>query len=140
MDGGEGAEMSSDVARVATRIAIRNEKRIALLTIERAAKLNALDRPTIRALGAAATSLAQDANLRAVVITGQGERAFVGGADIDTMAKLDAAGAESFIAELHEAIARVRDIPVTAWAPGSNWPLRAISGWPRTMPYSACRR
>src|SRR5438045_3871851 len=34
MDGGEGAEMSSDVARVATRIAIRNEKRIALLTIE----------------------------------------------------------------------------------------------------------
>jgi enoyl-CoA hydratase len=104
--------MSSDVALVATRIEIRNENRIALLTIQRAAKLNALDRPTIRALGAAATSLAQDAGLRAVIITGQGERAFVGGADIDTMANLDAAGAESFIAELHEAIAQVRGIPV----------------------------
>jgi enoyl-CoA hydratase/carnithine racemase len=86
--------------------------RIARLTIERPRKLNALDPATIRALTAAASPLAGDARLRVAVVTGAGDRAFIGGADVDTMAKLDAAGAEAFITELHHAIAAIRAIPV----------------------------
>ena len=98
---------------VSTRITDRaGDGRVARLTIDRAAKLNALDPPTIRALNAAATRIAEDANLRAAVITGAGDRAFVGGADVDTMAQLDQPGAETFITELHRAIAAVRAIPV----------------------------
>src|SRR5262249_39114110 len=60
----------------------------------------------------AARALHGDAALRAVVLTGAGERAFIGGADIATMAGLDPDGAVAFITSLHEAIAAVRAIPV----------------------------
>jgi enoyl-CoA hydratase len=98
---------------VSTRFIDRDGRgRVALLTIERAAKRNALDPATIRALTAAAEPLAGDPHLRAAVVTGAGDRAFVGGADVDAMAALDAASAERFITELHHAIAAVRAIPV----------------------------
>jgi enoyl-CoA hydratase/carnithine racemase len=87
--------------------------RVARLTIERDAKLNTLNRETIAALTAAARQLQrEDGRLRAVVLTGAGARAFVGGADIFAMVALDAAGARAFITALHEAIAAVRAIPV----------------------------
>ena len=97
---------------VSTRIIDRSGGRIAQVTIERRAKLNALDPATIRALTAAARSLAKDPDLRAVMVTGGGDRAFIGGADVDTMAGLNAASAEAFITELHHAIAAIRDLPV----------------------------
>ena len=104
--------MSASVDLVSTCVVERGGGRIARVAIERPAKLNALDLPTIRALAEAAQALAADARLRAVVLTGAGERAFVGGADIDTMAKFDAASGEAFITALHQAIAAVRAIPV----------------------------
>jgi enoyl-CoA hydratase len=104
--------MSTGTDLVSTRIIDRSGGRVAQVTIERRAKLNALDTPTICALTAAAKSLARDPELRAVVVTGAGERAFVGGADVETMAGLDAAGAEAFITELHLAIAAIRNVPV----------------------------
>ena len=56
--------------------------RVALLTINRPAKLNALNIQT-RAEGAAALDeLREDDSVRVVVITGAGEKAFVAGADI----------------------------------------------------------
>jgi enoyl-CoA hydratase len=104
--------MSIGTDLVSTRIIDRSGGRIAQVTIERRAKLNALDPATIRALTAAARSLAKDPDLRAVMVTGAGDRAFIGGADVDTMAGLDAASAEAFITELHHAIAAIRDLPV----------------------------
>jgi enoyl-CoA hydratase len=105
--------MSVDTDLVSSRSTDGNGRgRIVQLTIERAAKLNALDRPTIRALTAALRPLCEDVHLRATVITGAGGRAFIGGADVGTMAQLDAAGAEVFITELHHAIATIRAIPV----------------------------
>ncbi|HYS49262.1 MAG TPA: enoyl-CoA hydratase/isomerase family protein, partial [Xanthobacteraceae bacterium] len=61
--------------RVSTRLDERAGGRTAWLTIARPEKLNALDPPTIAALRAAASALHDDARLRAVVITGAGERA-----------------------------------------------------------------
>src|SRR5438552_422243 len=105
--------MSAGIDPVSTRsVDFQNRGRVVWLTIERPAKLNALDPATIRALTAAARPLSEDAHLRAVVVTGAGERAFIGGADLDAMAGLDAASAEAFITELHHAIAAVRAIPV----------------------------
>jgi enoyl-CoA hydratase/carnithine racemase len=99
--------------RVATRLDERGPRgRVAWLTIERAEKLNALDPETIAALTAAARALHDDKALRAVVLTGAGERAFIGGADIATMMTLDAAGGEAFITALQHAIAALRAIPV----------------------------
>jgi enoyl-CoA hydratase len=95
------------------------------VTIERPAKLNALDLSTIAALDQAARTLHDDRALRAVVITGAGERAFIGGADVAALARLDAAGAEAFITALHRAIAAIRAVPVPVIARVNGYCLGA---------------
>jgi len=112
--------------RVLTELEERGPRgRVARLTIARDEKLNALDPETIATLSAAARALHDDDALRAVVLTGAGERAFIGGADIGTMMKLDAAGGEAFITSLHEAIAAVRAIPVPVIARVNGYCLGA---------------
>jgi enoyl-CoA hydratase len=61
---------------------VERRGRVAIITINRQAKLNALNIQT-RAEGAAALDeLREDESVRVVVITGAGEKAFVAGADI----------------------------------------------------------
>jgi len=84
----------------------------ARVTIERAEKLNVLNRTLVRELTDAINSLADDDNLRLVVLTGAGEKAFIGGADIGNMATLTPDGAKEFITELHGVMAAIRDLPV----------------------------
>jgi enoyl-CoA hydratase len=61
---------------------------IATLTINRPDKLNALNAATIRDIGDAISQLGQDADVRGVIVTGQGEKAFVAGADIGELATM----------------------------------------------------
>lgn len=62
------------------------EGEIALVTIDRAAKRNALDLPMWIALAEAMEAASADASLRCVVIRGAGEEAFSAGADIAAFA------------------------------------------------------
>jgi len=65
---------------------------IALVRVNRPEKLNAYDRQTLLELGHCIAALETDAAVRAVILTGAGEKAFVAGADIACLAKLGAAG------------------------------------------------
>ena len=85
---------------------------VATITIDRAAKLNVMNRAMCRELVAIAEALAARDDLRVVVLRGAGERALIGGADITEMAALDAAGARAFITDLHRACQALRDLPV----------------------------
>ena len=71
--------------------------RVATLTINRPAKRNALSWPLIGELRAALAVAKADPDVRVVVLTGAGDRAFCAGADLGGMA--DGAG----YAELHDA-------------------------------------
>src|SRR6185503_218248 len=62
---------------------------------------------------------------RVVVLTGAGERAFIGGADINEMAELDEESARVFISQLHEACAALRNLPVPVIARISGYCLGA---------------
>jgi enoyl-CoA hydratase len=66
---------------------------VATVTVNRPAKLNALDERTIGELTDCVTELAAMAGARVVVLTGAGPKAFVAGADIGELASLTAAGA-----------------------------------------------
>jgi enoyl-CoA hydratase len=55
---------------------------VAVVTVNRPDKLNALDDRTMDELDAAFRALADDAAVRGVILTGAGEKAFVAGADI----------------------------------------------------------
>jgi enoyl-CoA hydratase/carnithine racemase len=102
------------------RVDVRLERReagvVAYLTIDNAAKLNVLGRALMAEFTAQVAALAAHEDLRAMVLTGAGNRAFIGGANIDEMARLDAAGAREFITALHRVCAAVWDLPVPAIA------------------------
>jgi len=85
---------------------------IATITLNRPDKLNAMSSELNRDLRKAACELSKDKDLRAVVLTGAGGKAFVGGADINEMAELDAPKARDFITNLHRAINQVRMLPM----------------------------
>ena len=58
------------------------EKPIAIVTVNRPDKLNALNLETVDELGAAFAMLDANDDVRAIIMTGAGEKAFVAGADI----------------------------------------------------------
>jgi len=107
------------------RTEIERHGQVARLTIDRSRKLNSLTPEAIAELTAAAGRLQANDKLRAVVLTGAGEKAFVGGADIHTLASLDTRGARQFITNLHLAIAAVGAIPVPVIARVNGWCLGA---------------
>ncbi|HLG87972.1 MAG TPA: enoyl-CoA hydratase [Alphaproteobacteria bacterium] len=85
---------------------------VATVVIENAAKRNCLDRNVRRAFVGAFDDLSKDETLRAIVLTGAGERAFIGGADVEELAELDPQTAAPFITEIHDCCEAVRRSPV----------------------------
>ena len=98
---------------------------VARVTVDNAAKLNILGAALMAELRAELTALGAREDLRAVVLTGAGERAFIGGADVREMAGLDAARAREFITRLHRVCAALRDLPVPVIARVNGYALGA---------------
>ena len=67
-------------------IYIEEEGNLAVITIDRPKKLNALNKRTIEELHDAFEELDADKGIKAIIITGSGEKAFVAGADISEFA------------------------------------------------------
>lgn len=67
----------------------KEEEGIGFVTINRPNKLNALNIETIKELEELFTQLKNNQEVKAVIITGAGEKAFVAGADIQELSKLD---------------------------------------------------
>jgi enoyl-CoA hydratase len=63
-----------------------------IVTIDRPERRNALDGPTISAIGAAFVAAEQDDDVRAVILTGAGDRAFCSGMDLKAPRAERAAG------------------------------------------------
>lgn len=66
------------------------ERELAVVTVDRPEKMNALNGEVIEELGAAFHDLGQDDDVRGVILTGAGEKAFVAGADIGELATMNA--------------------------------------------------
>lgn len=68
---------------------------VATITVNRPKVLNALNHLTLSELARAFDAVRDDAGVRALVITGSGDKAFVAGADINELAKMQAMEAKS---------------------------------------------
>jgi enoyl-CoA hydratase len=103
--------MSEATIRVETEA--RPAGLIATVTVDNPARLNALNTPLLEALAAALHDLARHDDLRAVVLTGAGDKAFIGGADINEMAALqNGHDARAFITRVHDCCHAIRAVPV----------------------------
>ena len=85
---------------------------VRIISIDRPAALNAIDVPTMRMLGEAFRDCATSTALRAVILTGVGERAFAAGADIAALSAMGAAEARAFSALGHEVAGAIESLPV----------------------------
>lgn len=70
-------------------VLIDREDGIAILSINRAEKYNALNREVIVDISAALDEVGKDDDVHAIIITGAGDKAFVSGADIEMMRGLE---------------------------------------------------
>ncbi len=90
-----------------------DDRGVAMVVIDNVSRLNALGSGLLADFAHAIAQLGDEPGLRAVVVTGAGERAFVGGADIREMAQIDGPdSARNFITGVHRACAAVRACPV----------------------------
>ena len=96
---------------------------VARITIDNPKKLNIFTPATLQSLVKAIEEI--DQTVRAVVVTGAGDKAFVGGADLETLGSLDPISAREFIGLIHAACAAVRDCPVPVIARINGWCLGA---------------
>ena len=71
-------------------ILVQKTAALAQITINRPKKLNALNKATIHELHKAFDALESDLNIKAIILTGSGEKAFVAGADISEFAHFTA--------------------------------------------------
>ena len=63
-------------------IELTKKESLTIITIHRPKKLNALNKLTLEEVHDALQILEDDASVKAIVITGKGEKAFIAGADI----------------------------------------------------------
>ncbi|HVG24050.1 MAG TPA: enoyl-CoA hydratase-related protein [Thermoanaerobaculia bacterium] len=65
-----------------------NKEGILVITIDRPKVLNALNAQTVAEIGEAFEAARDDASVKAIILTGSGEKAFVAGADINELAQM----------------------------------------------------
>jgi len=80
------------------------EENIATITINRPTKLNALNKATIGDLGKAIQLLGENNDIRVIILTGSGEKAFVAGADISEFANYTVVEGAQLAAEGQESL------------------------------------
>jgi enoyl-CoA hydratase len=101
---------------VRVEIETRPDGTFARVTIDHDRKLNTLHSALMTDFVAAIERLGAMPELRAVVLTGAGERAFIGGADISEMAGLEPETARAFITRVHQCCDVLRRCPVAVIA------------------------
>jgi len=86
--------------------------RIGRIVLSNERKRNAISPGVVRELTRACQQLANDGDLRVVVVSGAGDKAFAAGADLRVLAGLDPETARAFITRLHLAMDALRGLPV----------------------------
>lgn len=83
----------------------------ALLTIDNPSQLNALNSKVLDDIDATLNQIDLE-NIRCVIVTGSGEKAFVAGADITEMKDLDAKGGEAFGKKGNDIFRKIETFPI----------------------------
>ena len=106
-------------------VLVRRDGGIATVSVNNPARLNCLGTAQIAAFIDAVTALADDPDLRVLIVTGEGDRAFMGGADLLELGELDPKRAREFLTLIHRMCKALRDLPVRVIARVNGYCLGA---------------
>jgi enoyl-CoA hydratase len=96
---------------------------VGTLTFNRPKVLNAMNARTFEELDAVVTSVERDPGVRALVLTGAGEKAFIAGADIAAMAEMGPIEARRFAETAHGILERLERLPIPTIAAVNGFAL-----------------
>lgn len=97
-------------------IIVQKEKRVGIITLNRPERLNAISDQLRQELGSALENIEKDEDIRVIILTGSGDRAFCAGADIKEAAKTDLMSRRQRLKESNQLVERLESIskPVIA--------------------------
>ena len=106
-----------------TNILLEKKGLYAVATINRPKALNALNSEVLSDLDELVRTVSADADIRALVITGSGEKAFVAGADIGEMSTLTPAEGEAFGKHGNDVFRKLETLPIPTIAAVGGYAL-----------------
>lgn len=95
----------------------------ATITFNRPKALNALSSELIAELSRAIDEVSRNEDVRVLILTGAGDKAFVAGADINELAKLSTLAAKNFAQKGHDVIHRLQQLPIPVIAAVNGYAL-----------------
>jgi len=102
-------------------ITLEIEGAIAVLTINRPEKRNAVNNQTVEDIDAALEKIEKNPDLRVMILTGAGDKAFVAGADVNELAKRDTLLGRTETRRRQEVYTRIEQLEIPS--------IAAINGW-----------
>lgn len=102
---------------------LNEQGQVAELIINRPKSLNALNGPTIDELSQVVSSIEKRKDIRAVIITGAGPKAFVAGADIAAMSKMSPREGRDFSRKAQTVFSQIENMPQVVIAAVNGYAL-----------------
>ncbi len=99
------------------------EEALATLTFNRPKALNAINTELLNEFSNILDEISVNEAIRVLILTGSGEKAFVAGADITELAKLNALQAKNFSAQGHRTINKLQNLPIPVIAVVNGYAL-----------------
>lgn len=96
---------------------------IGLLKVNRPKSLNALNPATVKEIAACLEEVRQDSSIRCLIVTGEGDRAFVAGADISAMVNMTATEGHAFSAHGLSVFRQLETLPIPVIAAVNGFAL-----------------
>ena len=106
-----------------TNVLLEKKGHIAVATINRPKALNALNSQVLEDIDQLVEQVKADDEIRALVITGSGEKAFVAGADIGEMSTLTKEGGEAFGKHGNDVFRAIETLPIPTIAAVNGFAL-----------------
>lgn len=99
------------------------ENSIGLITFNRPKALNALNNALLDELSSLLSQVEENPDIRVLVLTGAGEKAFIAGADITELSRMDALLAKNFAAKGQKVMNRLQCLPIPVIAAVNGFAL-----------------
>lgn len=106
-----------------THILLEKKGNVAIATIDRPKALNALNSEVLKDLNTLVDEVNADEEIRVLILTGSGEKAFVAGADIGEMSSLSKTEGEAFGKKGNDAFRKLETLPIPTIAAVNGYAL-----------------